>query len=424
MADGNITFLIDVYHKDYGRFVQSTGIKENPKNRKAYNQAKAEILDKVRIIEKDLQFDAAAVFERRAKAAEDFVEFLRSSTQKMNYSAEVNAMKKVVAFSGGVVPFEKLNAAWLEQFKNHLLKDEISQNTAKLYFGIVRGSIRQAWRQGYIHEDFTGKVASIKPTDIKRHFLTLEEIETLSKAFCEDEMVKNAFLFACFTGLRVSDIELLQWGKVSFVDGAPFIEYQQKKTKQYENCPIPEQAVKILMDVKKIHPLFAPDGDERVFIMPCRAVLGQILHVWGRRAGLSWQLHFHSSRHTMATLMLTAGSDIYTVSKQLGHKDIATTQKYSRLIDSKRVAEVNRLPVFSRISEPQAIAISPLSTASSAEGILPPEPATESKTGSIADALQAKGEKIARSLSLIKNSQGKYEFNGREYSAIELAMEV
>ena len=82
------------------------------------------------------------------------------------------------------------------------------------------------------------------------------------------------------------------------------------------------------------------------------------------------------------------------------------------------------MPVFSRISEPQAIAISPLSTASSAEGILPPEPATESKTGSIADALQAKGEKIARSLSLIKNSQGKYEFNGREYSAIELAMEV
>ncbi len=78
MADGNISFLIDVYHKDYGCFLQSTGIKTNQKNRKLYNQSKVEVLDKIRIIEKDLQFDAAALFNRKAMSVEDFVEFFRS----------------------------------------------------------------------------------------------------------------------------------------------------------------------------------------------------------------------------------------------------------------------------------------------------------------------------------------------------------
>ena len=425
MADGSVSFLIDVYHKDYGRFLQATGIKVDPKNRKLYKQSKADVLDKIRIIEKDLQFDAAALFNRKAKSTEDFVEFFRSSIQKkMSSSAEVNALKKVVAFSGGVVLFDRLTPGWLEQFKAHLLNDGISQNTAKLYFSVIRHAIRQAWMQGYIREDFTGKVATIKPTDIQRHFCTLEDIELLSRTLCEDDMVKLAFLFACFSGLRISDIEQLRWDKISLVDGAPFIQYQQQKTKQFERCPIPEQAVKILMNVKELHLLVAPDGDERVFILPCRAVIGHILYTWGSRAGFSWKLHFHASRHTMATLMLTAGSDLYTVSKQLGHRDIATTQKYSRLIDSKRVAEVQKLPMLSQVIELQPDALLPSSTLSMPEEISQPKPAVATQPGSITEALQMKGEKIAKALSLRLNAAEKYEFNGKEFTALELALEV
>ena len=178
------------------------------------------------------------------------------------------------------------------------------------------------------------------------------------------------------------------------------------------------------MEVKRLHPEFAPDGDKRVFILPSRQFIGDILRIWGAAAGLPWDLHFHASRHTMATMMLSSGSDIYTVSKQLGHRDISTTQKYCRLVDTKRVAEVNRLPVFTTLSKPQEVAMSQVMTLSKPEQILPPEPVIAPEAGSIAEALQAKGDKIARSLSLIKNLQGKYEFNGKEYSAAELALEV
>lgn len=90
--------------------------KANQKKRKLPAPSKADVLDKIRIIEKDLQFDAAALFNRKAKSTEDFVEFFRSSIQKKTSSSvEVNALKKVVAFTGGVVLFDRLTPGWLEQ---------------------------------------------------------------------------------------------------------------------------------------------------------------------------------------------------------------------------------------------------------------------------------------------------------------------
>ncbi len=424
LASGEVAFYIDVYHGKYGRFSVKTGIQGNPKNRKAFNTVKAEAEDNRRGYEKDWQADPKGLFERKAMSTANFIEFLRELIEKTNYPTQLNTLKKITAFSGGFVSFGELDKDWLEEFKDFLLNDgAISQNTAHLYFGVVRYAIKWAWKKGFIKENFVGKVDSIEKEDIQHHFLASEGVEALYSAPCKNEMVKQAFLFGCFSGLRLSDVELLTWEKISLVNGAPFIEFQQKKTGQWEKCPIPEQAVKILMEVKKLHPAFAPDGDERVFILPNRSLITQVLHLWGAKAGLTWNLHFHASRHTMATMMLSSGSDIYEVNKQLGHKHIGTTQTYCRLLDEKRIEAVNRLPVFST-QEPQAVALSPLMIVSKPEQILQPEPVIAPKAGSIAEALQAKGERIARSLSLIKNASGNYEFNGKEYSAAELAMEV
>jgi len=423
LSSGEVAFYIDVYHGELGRFSVKTGIQGNPKNLKAFNTAKDSAEDKRREFEKDFQADVSLLFERKEKSAGDFIEYLRVSIEKTQYSIEANTLKKLIKFSGGVVPFDKLNKEWLERFRAYLMNDEaISQNTANIYFRVVRKTIKQAWRTGFIKEDFTGKVSNVKREDVQRHFLTADDVESLYNKPCSNKMVKQAFLFGCFTGLRLSDVELLTWEKISLVNGSPFIRFQQKKTGQYEECPIPEQAVKILMEVKKLHPEFAPDGDERVFILPDRTSIGKALHAWGADAGLNWDLHFHASRHTMATMMLSSGSDIYTVSKQLGHRDISTTQKYCRLVDTKRVAEVNRLPVFTTLSKPQGVAISLMTTISRPEQILPPEPVIAPKAGSISAALEAEGEAIAKALRLKKNPAGRYLFDGREYSGKELAI--
>lgn len=55
---------------------------------------------------------------------------------------------------------------------------------------------------------------------------------------------------------------------------------------------------------------------------------------------------FHVARHSYATMMLTIGVDIYTVSKLLGHKNVATTQIYAKIIDQKKIDAVNMMDRF------------------------------------------------------------------------------
>jgi site-specific recombinase XerD len=67
------------------------------------------------------------------------------------------------------------------------------------------------------------------------------------------------------------------------------------------------------------------------------------LQQWVMRAGISKTITFHCARHTYATLQLTLGTDIYTVSKLLGHKDLKTTQVYAKIIDDKKKEAANKI---------------------------------------------------------------------------------
>ena len=71
--------------------------------------------------------------------------------------------------------------------------------------------------------------------------------------------------------------------------------------------------------------------------------MNMALKAWASRSGVTKNVSFHVSRHTFATLSLEAGADLYTVSKLLGHTDIATTQIYAKIVDKKRQEAVNKL---------------------------------------------------------------------------------
>ena len=68
------------------------------------------------------------------------------------------------------------------------------------------------------------------------------------------------------------------------------------------------------------------------------------LSKWVMKAKITKDITFHCARHTNATLLLTNGTDLYTVSKLLGHKDIKTTQIYAKIIDEKKRQAVNSIP--------------------------------------------------------------------------------
>jgi integrase len=420
LASGDVAFYIDTYHRDFGRFSQKTGLQVNPKNRKEYRDTLAEAKDKARLIEKALLSNPASVFGRKSRSADNFIDYYKSFAERVNGPRYKNVIPILRDFIGPNLPFSSLNSAWLERFKSHLEgKESICANTADGYLSSMKTVIRKAYKEGFIPEDFTVKVSGIQKEDVERSFLTIEQIDGLYKARCNNQMLKQAFLFACFVGFRISDIERITWEQISLINGRPYFQFKQRKGARFENMPLSDQAVKILQETRALHPEYAPEGDDRVFILPSRSRISVLLETWGVRAGLPFHLTFHVSRHTFATMNLTYGSDLYTVSKLLGHKNIKTTQVYGHIIDQKKLDAVQALPVISAHEEatsglPEDIS----STAQISEGKYP------GRKGEVSTALEVKGDRIAAALELKKNKYGRYEFKGKEYSAIELALEL
>jgi integrase len=169
-------------------------------------------------------------------------------------------------------------------------------------------------------------------------FLTMDEIKALAAAPTVP-IIKQAFLFSCFSGLRFSDVKGLTWGELQKDnEGNTFINYIQKKNTKQEYLPIAKKAIQYLPD----RPAGA-NGNDTVFKIPSGGYVNMLLKQWAASAGLTKHLTFHVARHTNATLLLSLEVPIETVSKMLGHSDIQTTQIYAKVINKSMQAAAAKL---------------------------------------------------------------------------------
>jgi len=81
-----------------------------------------------------------------------------------------------------------------------------------------------------------------------------------------------------------------------------------------------------------------------IFPLTHEGTVNDTLQHWAKVAGITKHISFHAARHTHATMMLTLGADLYTVSKLLGHKNIATTQIYAKIVDKKKEEAIGLIP--------------------------------------------------------------------------------
>lgn len=218
------------------------------------------------------------------------------------------------------------------------IKGEPYSNSSKrVLFDKIRACINKAINEGIIQDNPLKGIKGFTAEETTRMYLTLDEVRLLANTPCSHPEVKAAFLFSCLTGLRRSDIERLVWGDVYEQGGFTRIIYRQKKTSGQEYLDITEQAA-ALMGVRG-------KTDERVFPQIfTTSSTNAILRVWVAQAGINKDITFHCARHTFATMMLDLGTDIYTVSKLLGHRELSTTQIYAKVMDKNKQAAVASIP--------------------------------------------------------------------------------
>jgi len=282
-----------------------------------------------------------------------FIEYFTKLTNKRkgsNRLSWVSTLKYLETFTKGSLKFADLNQKFLEDFKEYLLttksnksnKTTLSQNSAVSYFNKVKAALKQAFKDGILQYDLNAKVKPIKAAETRREYLTLDELNKLVKTPCNDVLLKRVALFSALTGLRFSDIQKMTWGELEYINGQGyFLNFNQKKTKGVEVLPISEQAYSLTMGTENPKDMLQ---DKPVFEgLKYSAYHNKHLFQWIGAAGITKDITFHCFRHTFATLQLFNGTDIYTVSKMLGHKDLKTTQVYAKIVDEAKRTAANKI---------------------------------------------------------------------------------
>ncbi|MCD8313043.1 MAG: site-specific integrase [Bacteroidales bacterium] len=214
---------------------------------------------------------------------------------------------------------------------------DLHQSTVHGYIATISAALNKAVREGIINRNpFTLLEAKEKVAkkDREREFLTIDEIKVLMDTPIDHESMKMAFIFACFTGLRISDILKLRWDDIKLTnDNVEYIHTQMEKTKEYVTVPLSDEARRWMPE--------RGESDLVFYDLPkSRNTRNKSIRNWIRTSGIKKEITFHSSRHTFATLMLSLGTDLYTTSKLLGHKNVSTTEIYAKIIDQKKVDAV------------------------------------------------------------------------------------
>jgi integrase len=351
----------DANSKEQKRFVPVLDKKGEPKKvklnsiDKKYNKETLQLAEQIRQ-KRENRINKPEIYtgyEReqlkiKEQGGQNFVAYFKSLADKRkasNHDNWVSAYNYLKIFTNGNLKFIDLNEKFCSEFKEYLLttngnknsKSILSQNSAVSYFNKLKATLKQAFKDGYFQTDLNSKVEPIKQAETQRNFLTIEELNSLVKTECRNPLLKRVALFSALTGLRFSDIQKLVWGEIEYIEGnGYFIQFKQQKTKGVEMMPISEQAYSLLGECK--------EATDKVFEgLTYSAYENKNLAKWIGLAGIEKDITFHCFRHTFATLQLSKGTDIYTVSKMLGHRELKTTQIYAKIIDKTKREAANKI---------------------------------------------------------------------------------
>lgn len=279
----------------------------------------------------------------------DYFEFLtaqKKETDSLNnhklWIASLNHLKGYC--KNRKIRLNQVNEAFVSGFIQYLLHDvktkrntNLSKNSAGAYYKKFKACMNQAQRSRLIAFNPCKNVKGIKEVQVKRQYLTHDELLVLAQTDCKYPVLKQAFLFGCFTGLRISDIKQLSWEQVKDSKEGSRIVFRQQKTKGLEYQDLNPQARTILGDRSNDDNLIFPNVQNESYY-------NKFLQKWVDAANINKKITFHCSRHTFAMLLVYYKTDFMVIQKLLGHKRLDTTLVYAKILDEQKKEAVNRIP--------------------------------------------------------------------------------
>ena len=371
LKDGNQSIYLDCYVngiREY-KFLSLYLRPENSRENKLWNREQLRLANAIKaqyII--DIQNGEYGFKDRNRSRKLNFITYCEEMAAEYDANGQNScavlmrsAIKRMTDYKGKNITFNHIDKDFLIGFIEYLNSDirdfdkaakgknrkpkPLSNVYKEALFARIMVALNKAERDGIILKN-PGKDIDrkLKPHSEQktRCYLTLEEIQRIIETeYKPDNDIKPAFLFCCFSGLRYSDVSKLTWKEITASqDGYAQIETTMQKTGKSITIPLSDNALKWLPERKGNLP------ESRIFYkLPDQVNNADVrLRTLIKKAGISKHVTFHTARHSFATLTLTYGADLYTVSKLLGHANIRTTQVYAKIVDESKRKAVNLIP--------------------------------------------------------------------------------
>jgi site-specific recombinase XerD len=335
---------LDIYYAKRKRKKEFLGIYLEPNEDKTYRNEKLKLAENIKAKRMIELTNEEFGFPSKDKQKQNFVEYFKLQMERKGRNTKStwsNTLNYLLHYTKGSIPFNHIDTNWLEGFIDFLLKS-VSPQSASTYFSKVKCALKESVRDRILPHSPADFVKSIKVPQKEREYLTIDEIRKIAATSFKDEEVKKAFLFACYTGLRFSDIISLQWNQIKETNfngnGITYaIHKRQTKTGIISHIPLNETALNIIGN--------RPNTDSLVFNLDMhhRSILRNIKRLL-EAAKIDKYITFHCARHTYAIMLLANGANLMTVKELLGHRDIKSTQIYAKVVDESKVNAINNLP--------------------------------------------------------------------------------
>ena len=262
-----------------------------------------------------------------------------------NYAKAVDTSFKQLILFIGDTPIKNISYPQVDKFLTETFKR--TKQGARTYHIALKSAFNTAIKWNYLNVNYFTKIKLCKIPKNNPIFIKENEFTELLKLE-NNELLKDAYQFAFYTGMRLSEIVNLRWSEVDLTEEIIHVKNTvdfTTKSKKERSIPINPTLKEIL--IKKFPKIISIERNNYVFTKRGFKLNGDYLTKGFKKcihlSKLNPDLHFHDLRHSFASNMAIKGVSIFIIKELLGHQDVKTTQIYSHLRTEDLRASINLL---------------------------------------------------------------------------------
>lgn len=274
----------------------------------------------------------------------EYLEYIQNTKSK-NYIRSVDLSFRMLIEFGGDIYLHNLDFKLIDKFITSTFSR--TKYGASMYYRSLKAAFSKAVMWNYIKSNPFKAIKTPKPPKSFPAFITEAELQVIIDSTSKGYL-KDIFFTAFYTGMRLGEIINMRWSWIDLSRECITVKCSSSFVSKGKKDRVIPLTAKLLSIFTEFHTSKSPKAEDYVFSRPGRILLKEshVSHGFKRAAkaaGLKDDVHFHTLRHSFASLLVQKGVSLYVVKELLGHEDIKTTMVYSHLQPSNLREAINKL---------------------------------------------------------------------------------